>query len=277
MPHVELPQAEFKVVMLGDTNAGKTSLVLRFAEGYYRDAGRSATVGAFFITKRIQTSNGITCKVQIWDTAGQEQFRAMAPMYYRNAAAAIVCYDSTCRKSFDVMREWLEELHKNVPAGSIVLAIAATKNDLIPFTDTETLVPSKEAEELAAALGAIYVDTSAKTNDNVNDLFRRVSERVLRFREHARKGLIKTNRNIPVTPGATANGASSAVRSGGMSDSAKMNGDSGANGAGLDTILADGPGQVSSPAESSTGGMCDPLAGCGVLTENGDGGSCTIQ
>eukprot|EP00561_Arcocellulus_cornucervis_P009428 CAMPEP_0185820434 /NCGR_PEP_ID=MMETSP1322-20130828/23701_1 /TAXON_ID=265543 /ORGANISM="Minutocellus polymorphus, Strain RCC2270" /LENGTH=274 /DNA_ID=CAMNT_0028517739 /DNA_START=18 /DNA_END=839 /DNA_ORIENTATION=- len=274
MPHVELPQAEFKVVMLGDTNAGKTSLVLRFAEGYYRDAGRSATVGAFFITKRIQTSNGITCKVQIWDTAGQEQFRAMAPMYYRNAAAAIVCYDSTSRKSFDVMREWLEELHKNVPPGSIVLAIAATKTDLIPFTDTQTLVPSEEAEELAAALGAIYVDTSAKTNDNVNDLFRRVSERVLRFREHARKGLIKTDRDIPVTPGATASGATSAVRSRGMSDGATMNGDSnGAQGAGFDDtgdILADGPGQVSSPdKEVSSPGVCSPLAGCGVLTEDG--------
>lgn len=268
--------------MLGDTNAGKTSLVLRFAEGYYRDAGRSATVGAFFITKRIQTSNGITCKVQIWDTAGQEQFRAMAPMYYRNAAAAIVCYDSTCRKSFDVMREWLEELHKNVPAGSIVLAIAATKNDLIPFTDAETLVPAKEAEELAAALGAIYVDTSAKSNDNVNDLFLRVSERVLRFREHARKGLIKTNRDIPVTPGATANGASSAIRSGGMPDDSMMSGDGGANGTrtALDeqTILADDTGKVTSPAESNTGGMCDPLAGCGVMAENEDGStSCTIQ
>ena len=267
--------------MLGDTNAGKTSLVLRFAEGYYREAGRSATVGAFFITKRIQTSNGITCKVQIWDTAGQEQFRAMAPMYYRNAAAAIVCYDSTCRKSFDVMREWLEELHKNVPAGSIVLAIAATKNDLIPYTDAETLVPAKEAEELAAALGAIYVDTSAKTNDNVNDLFRRVSERVLRFREHARKGLIKTNRDIPVTPGATANGASSAIRSsGGVPDNSTIDGDGVANGAAAldDTILADDHGQVTSPAESSTGGMCDPLTGCGVLAENEDGStSCTIQ
>lgn len=78
MPHVELPQAELKVVMLGDTNVGKTSLVLRFAEGYYRDEGRSATVGAFFITKRIQTSSGITCKVQIWDTAGQ--VRAVYPL-----------------------------------------------------------------------------------------------------------------------------------------------------------------------------------------------------
>lgn len=103
--------------MLGDSDAGKTSLVLRFAEGYYRDR-RSSTVGAFFITKRIQTANGITCKIQIWDTAGQAQFRPMAPMYYRNAAAAIVCYDVTSAKSYKVMTEWLDELHRNVPGES---------------------------------------------------------------------------------------------------------------------------------------------------------------
>ena len=139
--------------MLGDTNAGKTSLVLRFAEGYYRQAPRAATVGAFFITKRIQTSGGITCKVQIWDTAGQEQFRSMAPMYYKNAAAAIVCYEVTSRRSFDVMKEWLEELHRNVPAGSIVLFIAANKSDLIPSSDKSSLVSPKEGEDLAAEMG----------------------------------------------------------------------------------------------------------------------------
>ena len=100
---------------MGDSNSGKTSLVLRFAEGYYRDAPRNSTVGAFFITKRIQTSTGITCKIQIWDTAGQAQFRPMAPMYYRNAAAAIICYDVTSAQSYKVMRDWLDELHRNVP------------------------------------------------------------------------------------------------------------------------------------------------------------------
>lgn len=209
MPHVELPQAEFKVVMLGDTNAGKTSLVLRFAEGYYRDGARSSTVGAFFITKRIQTSGGITCKIQIWDTAGQKQFRAMAPMYYRNAAAAIVCYDVTSQKSYKIMKEWLDELHRNVPAGSIVIAIAGTKTDLTYTALSDTLVPTIDAEQLAASLGAIFVDTSAKTNSNVNDLFQRVAERVLQFRENARREGTDANGSgagyggIPVTPGAS--------------------------------------------------------------------------
>lgn len=96
--------------MLGDTNVGKTSLVLRFAEGYYRENSRSPTVGAFFITKRLLTESGITCKVQIWDTAGQAQFRKMAPMYYKTAAAAILCYDVCNTKSFDCVKEWVEEL-----------------------------------------------------------------------------------------------------------------------------------------------------------------------
>mmetsp|Transcript_26134 Transcript_26134/g.52083 ORF Transcript_26134/g.52083 Transcript_26134/m.52083 type:complete len:290 (+) Transcript_26134:393-1262(+) len=189
MPHVELPQAEFKVVMLGDTNTGKTSLVLRFAEGYYREKSAS-TVGAFFITKRIQTRGGITCKIQIWDTAGQEQFRAMAPMYYRTAAAAIVCYDITSAKSFRIMKDWLDELHRNIPAGSIVIAIAATKKDLTSLEE----VPHAEAEDLARDLGAIFVDTSAKENEGVDDIFGAVAERVLRFREQ--DGSV-----IPVTPG----------------------------------------------------------------------------
>jgi len=180
--------------MLGDTGCGKTSLVLRFAEGYYRDAPRSSTVGAFFITKRIQTSNGITCKIQIWDTAGQAQFRPMAPMYYRNAAAAIVCYDVSSAQSFKVMREWLDELHRNVAAGSIVIAIAATKCDLI--SSIKPAVPMNEAEELAQALSAIFVDTSAKENYRITELFQRVAERVLKFREIG-KG------ELPVTSGAS--------------------------------------------------------------------------
>lgn len=185
MPNVALPQAEFKVVMLGDTNVGKTSLVLRFAEGYYREEGRSATVGAFFITKRLQTTNGITCKVQIWDTAGQAQFRKMAPMYYQNAAAAIVCYDVSNPKSFTVLKGWLEELEEKV-SGEMALAIAATKSDLADEPSTREIVPASQAKELATKVGAIFIDTSARNNSNVNLLFQRISERVLFLREQTK-------------------------------------------------------------------------------------------
>lgn len=164
--------------MLGDTFTGKTSLVLRFAEGYYRESGRSPTVGAFFITKRL-TVQGLTCKIQIWDTAGQEQFKKLAPMYYKNAAAAIVCYDVTSPKSFDALRYWVDELRTNLPADGIVLAVCATKCDL-----ENGPADTYHAEALAAEVGAMFMKTSAKDNVNVNELFEQVAEQVLRVQQN---------------------------------------------------------------------------------------------
>jgi len=110
-------------------------------------------------------------------------------MYYRNAAAAIVCYDVTCPSSYTTMRFWLDELHRNIPAGNIVICVAATKTDLIiPST-----VDLAQAEQMATSMGAMFVDTSAKTNTNVISLFRKVAERVLQF---------KQDTPIPVTSGA---------------------------------------------------------------------------
>lgn len=190
MPHVDMPQAEFKLVMLGETFTGKTSLVLRFAEGYYRESSRNPTVGAFFITKRL-TVQGMTAKIQIWDTAGQEQFKKLAPMYYKNAAAAIICYDVTSPKSFETLEYWTAKLQQNVPAGGIVIGMCATKCDLEDNPDTS------QAEALAAQTGAIFLKTSSKTNSNVQLLFQKVTERVL---ENQRK-----NAGIsPVTLASTA-------------------------------------------------------------------------
>jgi small GTP-binding protein len=180
--------------MLGDTNTGKTSLVLRFAEGHFRPNSRAPTVGAFFITKRLQVA-GLTCKVQIWDTAGQQQFRVLGKMYYQNAAAAIICYDVSSRKSFEVMKQWLEEVQRNIPAGSIVICICACKSDL-----ALRVVPRTEVEALGSATGALVMETSAKEDTNVALLYRRVTERVLEYQQQP------GSRPIPVTPGAKMEG-----------------------------------------------------------------------
>ena len=190
MPHVELPAAEFKVVLLGSSHIGKSSLVTRFSEGYYRENSRQPTVGAAFVTKRIQSSENVTCKVQIWDTAGQPNFKAMASMFYKDAAAVIVCYDVGCRKSFDEMREWLDELRQKTTAGEVVVAIAALKADLMMQQDVNydasSFVPEREVEQLADALGLIYLPTSAKADQNVRELFQRVADQVLQNHRDAR-------------------------------------------------------------------------------------------
>jgi small GTP-binding protein len=194
MPHVEKPQAEFKVVILGDSHIGKTSLVTRFAEGYYRENSRPATLGGYFVTKTIQSSENVHTKIQIWDTAGADSFRAMAPIFYKTASAIIICYDATRRDTFDGMRLWLDEVRRKVRVGQdVVVAIAALKSDLLTFDDNDgdrggggaakkVAVPEYEVEQLAEALGFIYLPTSAKTGFNVHALFQRVADRVLQYR-----------------------------------------------------------------------------------------------
>jgi len=153
--------------------------VLRFAEGYYKQTGRSATVGAFFLTKRL-TCQGITCKMLLWDTAGQEQFRKLAITYYKNAAAAILCFDVSNPQSLHRLRRWLQELQANV---RIVITIAACKCDLEPVPYLE-----KEAKALAESVNALYVRTSAKTNQGVEELFQKTAARVLQWQQEAAQG-----------------------------------------------------------------------------------------
>mmetsp|Transcript_15853 Transcript_15853/g.38899 ORF Transcript_15853/g.38899 Transcript_15853/m.38899 type:complete len:277 (-) Transcript_15853:117-947(-) len=175
MPQVQLPHAEFKVVMLGDTFTGKTSLVMRFAEGYYREGSRNATVGASFIMKRL-TVRGVTSKIQIWDTSGQDQFKRLASMYYKQAAAAIICYDISSPETFEAVRSWIDELQSNATS-RIVIGICATKSDLVRNADTS------EVEQLAEQTGAIFFNTSAKDNTNVHLLFEKIAERVLEIQQ----------------------------------------------------------------------------------------------
>jgi Ras-related protein Rab-5C len=155
---------------------------LRFAEGYYKQRGRSATVGAFFLTKRL-TVNSITCKMLLWDTAGQEQFQKLAVTYYKNAAAAILCYDVSNPRSLLNLRQRLEELKENITVGRIVVAIAACKCDLEPVPGLQD-----EARKLAKSVDALYVETSAKDDVGVTKLFSQTAERVLQWQKEAEQG-----------------------------------------------------------------------------------------
>ena len=99
---------EVKVVLLGDTGVGKSSLVLRFVTNTWK-IDTSSTIGASFLSKMIIV-DGHPIKFQIWDTAGQEKYRSLAPMYYRGAGAAIIVYDIMRRESYECLQSWVEEL-----------------------------------------------------------------------------------------------------------------------------------------------------------------------
>ncbi|XP_065913359.1 ras-related protein Rab-22A-like [Dysidea avara] len=162
---------EAKICLLGDMGVGKSSLVGRFVHDKF-DTSLTTTLGASFMSKTVSI-NDKTYRFQIWDTAGQERYRSLLPMYYRNAAAAIVVYDITNQATFNVLRDWIRELQKLGPP-NIVLAIAGNKSDLTENREIST----EEGKGFAEEIGAVFSETSALTATNVAELFVEIGKRL---------------------------------------------------------------------------------------------------
>ena len=114
-----------------------------------------------------------TYKYQIWDTAGQEKYKALAPMYYRGASAAIVVYDITNENSFESVKMWIRELQQLGPP-DIVIAIAGNKTDLVDQRE----VPTENGIAYAEKISAVFAETSALNASNVNYLFEEISKKL---------------------------------------------------------------------------------------------------
>lgn len=119
--------SQFKLVLLGESAVGKSSLVLRFVKGQFHEFQES-TIGAAFLTQTLCLDD-TTVKFEIWDTAGQERYHSLAPMYYRGAQAAIVVYDITNTDTFVRAKNWVKELQRQARP-DIVIALAGNKSDL---------------------------------------------------------------------------------------------------------------------------------------------------
>ncbi|OAY65651.1 Ras-related protein Rab5, partial [Ananas comosus] len=172
-----------KLVLLGDMGAGKSSLVLRFVKGQFLEFQES-TIGAAFFSQTLALSDA-TVKFEIWDTAGQERYHSLAPMYYRGAAAAIIVYDITSTESFERAKKWVQELQKQGNP-NMVMALAGNKADLEEkrkvATEASFMNPLQnyeynlEACTYAEENGLFFIETSAKTAINVNDIFYEIGE-----------------------------------------------------------------------------------------------------
>lgn len=174
MSEDELTVLESKIVILGHTGVGKTSLVNQYVRGTFTGTTQ-ATIGAAFMKKDV-VMEGHRLIFQLWDTAGQERFRAMAPMYYRGAHAAILVFDVTSPDTLQKISGWVEEL-QNHANEDIVMVLAANKSDL-PTEEGKSVSPS-EAGAFADQIPAKLFETSAKSGQGISELFTHVAEKLL--------------------------------------------------------------------------------------------------
>ena len=165
----------FKVIMAGDGAVGKTSIVKRYVSRTFTQDYLS-TLGVQVSSKDFTFDDGKTIKLLIWDVAGQYVFASVRSMYYRDATVALVVFDVTNRDTFDNVSKWVREARDVEPSLAIILV--GNKVDLTLERD----VSEKEAEALVARLNlAGYVETSARTGQGINELFKKVVDICLKL------------------------------------------------------------------------------------------------
>jgi len=199
---------QVKLVLLGEAAVGKSSVVLRFVSNEFQP-NKEPTIGAAFLTQKCRLEDRVL-RYEIWDTAGQERFHSLAPMYYRNAQAAIVVYDITKATSLEKAKTWVKELQRQANP-NIIIALAGNKIDLVqnlttdsstsesedevepddatatpgeaggsPALDSENIrqVSRDEAEAYANEAGLLFFEISAKTGEGVAEIFTEIAKKI---------------------------------------------------------------------------------------------------
>ncbi|NWY47521.1 RB18B protein, partial [Sylvia atricapilla] len=161
-----------KLLMVGDSGVGKSSLLRRFTDGAF-EPRLKPTVGIDFRVKRM-VLQGRAVQLAIWDTAGQERFRALIPSYYRGAQGVVLVYDVTRKDTFTGVGKWLHEVEMHTTNSSTVKMLVGNKTDK---PDRE--VERKEGLQLARKHSLLFIETSAKTEDGVQQAFEELVIKIL--------------------------------------------------------------------------------------------------
>ena len=167
----EVKEFEVKICLLGDVNVGKTSIASRFCINSFTD-NYINTIGGAYQQQNIVLNNGAKIKLHIWDTSGQDRFRSMTNLYYRDAQVAILTYDVTNEQSLESLNYWLNELNDKVEIDNMVLCLAGNKSDI---ESSRRQVSTSKGKAFAEEHNMIFYETSAKTGAGVKELFQAIA------------------------------------------------------------------------------------------------------
>eukprot|EP01091_Cochliopodium_minus_P010090 TRINITY_DN262_c0_g1_i1.p1 TRINITY_DN262_c0_g1~~TRINITY_DN262_c0_g1_i1.p1 ORF type:complete len:200 (+),score=49.40 TRINITY_DN262_c0_g1_i1:31-630(+) len=165
----------FKILIIGDSNVGKSCLMLRYADNSFTDTHIS-TIGVDFKEHVLKIDNQ-TIKLQLWDTAGQERFKTITSSYYRGSEGIMIVYDITDKTSFESINQWMGEVNE-YGKGALVKLLIGNKCDL----EDQRVIQKTEIEKVARELGVSYMETSAKSNTNVDQSFEFLAKEILKLR-----------------------------------------------------------------------------------------------
>ena len=166
----------FRICLIGPVCVGKTSLLARYSDNFFRD-NYSATIGVDFRVITLKYKN-IIAKVHIWDTAGEERFKSITINYYRSSHGFIYVYDITSKDSLSNLETWINLSNDNCNT-NVINFLVGNKNDL----EKEREISKEEAEEFATKYNLIFLETSAKDNINVDKLFEYFTYKLVKYFE----------------------------------------------------------------------------------------------
>ncbi|XP_068959257.1 ras-related protein Rab-17 [Petaurus breviceps papuanus] len=179
----------FKVVLLGSSSVGKSSLAFRFIKNDFKEI--LPTMGCAFFTQMMDI-DGSTLKLEIWDTAGQEKYHSVCHLYFRGANAALLVYDIADKDSFHRAQKWWKDLENEFQPEEIVVILVGNKTDL----EDSREVTLEEGKAFAESNKLLFMETSAKLNFQVTEAFAAVARELLRREEQ--NGSKSQQKNSPV-------------------------------------------------------------------------------
>ena len=162
-----------QILLLGDTQVGKTCLINRYTNGVFKEEYIS-TVGFDYYTKQEEINNK-TVQVKLWDTAGQERFKTLTPSFLRNAEGVIIVFDVTSQDSFDNVKGWINSIKSNLGEKIIPIIIVGNKIDMENMRE----ISKEDGKKIASENDFKYFETSAKTGIGVDEAIKEIVNQIL--------------------------------------------------------------------------------------------------